>query len=132
VRFGRGAFLSAFLLAAACGQGGYGQTKETVMGVLKGVAADGRTLSGQQVNEYEVFIECTSFERIHELTGKWPAILGLELMFIIENSSYREYFMQRAQLSMRRGAGLLRLPGMRAIRCECALAASIINVLKSL
>ncbi|MCG8442046.1 MAG: glycoside hydrolase family 26 protein, partial [Caulobacterales bacterium] len=81
----------------------YGQTREGVIGAVTAAAADGRTLSGQQVNEYEVFIACTSFERIHELTGAWPAILGLELMFIIENPSYREHFMRRAREHAARG-----------------------------
>ncbi len=84
------------LFAAGCGPAGYGQTKEAVVEALEEAAARGRTLAGQQVNEYETFINCTSMERIYELTGKWPAILGLELMSVIENPSYRDYFVARA------------------------------------
>ena len=99
------------LLAVSCGaqdkSGGgpadYGQTKDAVLGAFEIAAANGRSLSGAQVNEYEVFIECTSFERMYELTGEWPAILGLELMFIIENPAYRQFFMDRAEQHAARG-----------------------------
>ena len=99
------------LLSAACGgQGdagagpsGYGQTADAVIAVMERAKADGRTFSGVQVNEYEAFIECTSLERMYELTGEWPAIIGLELMFIIENPAYRGFFMKRAEEHAARG-----------------------------
>ncbi|GAB4521464.1 MAG: hypothetical protein Kow00133_08430 [Amphiplicatus sp.] len=82
---------------------GYGQSRVGLLALLEKTAREGKSLSGQQVNEYEVFIRCTSFERIYELTGEWPAILGLELMFIIENPSYKDYFLARAREHAARG-----------------------------
>lgn len=81
----------------------YGQSRVGLLALLEKTAQEGKSLSGQQVNEYEVFIRCSSFERIYELTGQWPAILGLELMFIIENPSYKDYFLARAREHAARG-----------------------------
>ncbi|MBB5519988.1 glycosyl hydrolase [Amphiplicatus metriothermophilus] len=106
--------IAAFLAfaAAACAapadrpasaRADYGQSRAALLALLEKTAREGKSLSGQQVNEYEVFIRCTSFERIHELVGAWPAILGLELMFIIENPSYKDYFLARARDHAARG-----------------------------
>lgn len=102
-----------FLLAACGGEDApadktvatpnYGQTKAAVIGALKDADAKGLSLVGVQVNEYEVFIKCSSAERLYELTGKWPAVLGLELMYMIENPAYRDYFMKRAEEQAARG-----------------------------
>ncbi|MEE2692616.1 MAG: glycosyl hydrolase [Pseudomonadota bacterium] len=109
--------LAAFAVLSACVRGGeeseprqagYGQTREAVMTLIGKNASEGRSLSGVQVNEYEAFIRCSSIERIYELTGKWPAILGLEMMFLIEYPPYREYFMRRAREHASRG-GLIAL-----------------------
>jgi len=105
------------ILALSCTRGdaqsagtarGFGQTREAVLDLIERTAGESRSLSGVQVNEYEVFIQCTSLERTYELTGKWPAILGLELMFIIENPAYRDFFMKRAKEHAARG-GLVTL-----------------------
>lgn len=104
----RRTILAGALALASCGgpapmEEHYGQTREAVIDLVTAAAALGKSLSGVQVNEYEVFIECTSMERMHELTGKWPAILGLELMFMIEYPPYREYFVRRAKEHAARG-----------------------------
>ncbi len=103
----------AAALAASCARSesvapGSGQTRDAVLALIERTAEEGRSLAGVQVNEYEVFIQCTSMERAHELTGKWPAVLGLELMFIIENPAYRDFFMKRAKEHAARG-GLVTL-----------------------
>ena len=48
------------------------------------------------MNEYEVYIDCTSAERLHAQTGKYPAILGLELMNAIAYPPYPSYLVDRA------------------------------------
>ncbi|MEQ8934970.1 MAG: glycosyl hydrolase [Amphiplicatus sp.] len=114
---GATAMLVSAMFAVACmrsdaeagkNDDGYGQTRDAVLELINRASEKGRSLSGVQVNEYEVFIQCTSLERTHELTGKWPAVLGLELMFIIENPAYRGFFMKRAKEHAARG-GLVAL-----------------------
>jgi mannan endo-1,4-beta-mannosidase len=55
-----------------------------------------KTLSGVQVNEYEVYIDCTSVDRVVEQTGTRPAIMGLELMNAIAYPPYAAYLTDRA------------------------------------
>ncbi|NHK29130.1 hypothetical protein FF098_014510 [Parvularcula flava] len=81
----------------------YGQRRDEVIALLEDVGAAGNTLSGQQVNEYEVFIPCDSFDFIEEMTGQTPAVLGLELMFAMEYEGYRELMLAHAERQAARG-----------------------------
>ena len=49
-----------------------------------------------QVNEYEVYIDCTSADRLVEQTGKHAAIMGLEGMSAIAYPPYASYLIDRA------------------------------------
>ena len=62
-----------------------------------------QTLVGVQVNEYEVYLDCTSYDRIVAQTGKHPAILGLELMNAIAYPPYEKYLIDRAETQTEAG-----------------------------
>jgi len=62
-----------------------------------------QTLVGVQVNEYEVYIDCTSYDRVVAQTGKRPAILGLELMNAIAYPPYEKYLIDRAETQTEAG-----------------------------
>ncbi len=70
--------------------------KTAILSYLAELPAEKKTLSGVQVNEYEVYIDCTSADRLHAMTGKYPAILGLELMNSIAYPPYPSYLIDRA------------------------------------
>jgi mannan endo-1,4-beta-mannosidase len=55
-----------------------------------------QTLIGVQVNEYEVYIDCTSVDRVFQQTGARPAIVGLELMNATAVPPYAAYLTDRA------------------------------------
>lgn len=70
--------------------------KTAILTYLAQLPGEKKTLSGVQVNEYEVYIDCTSADRIHALTGKYPAVMGLELMNAIAYLPYSSYLIDRA------------------------------------
>jgi hypothetical protein len=73
------------------------QTRRTsIIDFLAQLPAQKKTLTGVQVNEYEVYIDCTSADRLFALTGKRPAVLGLELMNAIAYPPYADYLIDRA------------------------------------
>ncbi|WOI53461.1 glycosyl hydrolase [Parvularcula sp. LCG005] len=75
----------------------------TVMDYLSGLTEDGKTLAGTQVNEYEVFLKCDSMDRLVQMTGAEPAVLGLELMFANEYPPFEDYFVDHAVTHSRQG-----------------------------
>ena len=81
----------------------YGQRREEVIALIEEIGAAGNTLSGQQVNEYEIFIECDSFDYIREMTGETPAVLGIELMFAMEYAGYEDLMMEHVEEQAARG-----------------------------
>jgi Glycosyl hydrolase family 26 len=101
---GRAAFALAVLLAASCASPqtspqqspGVAQKREAIRAFLGVLQEQRRTLMGVQVNEYEVFVACTSYHRLFDMVGERPAVLGLELMFAIEYPPYRDYLTDRA------------------------------------
>ena len=70
--------------------------KTAILSYVAQLPAQKRTLAGVQVNEYEVYIDCTSADRLTEQTGKRPAVLGLELMNAIAYPPYPNYLIDRA------------------------------------
>lgn len=70
--------------------------KAAIVSYLTQLSAQKKSLAGVQVNEYEVYIDCTSMDRLKEQTGKVPAVLGLELMNAIAYPPYSSYFVDRA------------------------------------
>jgi len=70
--------------------------RAAILSYLAELPAQKKTLAGVQVNEYEVFIDCTSADRLKVMTGERPAILGLELMNVIAYPPYASYLMDRA------------------------------------
>jgi len=70
--------------------------KTAILSYLAELPAQKKTLAGTQINEYEVYIDCTSADRLKEMTGRRPAILGLELMNAIAYPPYASYLADRA------------------------------------
>ncbi len=70
--------------------------KTAILNYLAQLPAQKKSLVGVQVNEYEVYIKCTSADRLYAQTGKHPAILGLELMNSIAYPPYPSYLIDRA------------------------------------
>ncbi|MES1201433.1 MAG: glycosyl hydrolase [Pseudomonadota bacterium] len=70
--------------------------RDQVLTYLHALETRHQTLTGVQVNEYEVYITCTSFDRVTNQIGARPAIMGLELMDAIEYPPYRDYLTDRA------------------------------------
>lgn len=71
--------------------------KTAILSYLNSVSAAGHTLSGVQVNEYEAFIECTSYDRLNGMSGKNMAVMGMELMFAIEYAGYADHLVRLAK-----------------------------------
>lgn len=70
--------------------------KTAILSYLAQLPAQRKSLVGVQVNEYEVYIDCTSADRLYAQTGKHPAIIGLELMNAISYPPYPSYLIDRA------------------------------------
>ncbi len=70
--------------------------KTAILSYVAQLPVQKKTLAGVQVNEYEVYIDCTSADRLREQTGKRPAVLGLELMNAIAYPPYPSYVIDRA------------------------------------
>lgn len=70
--------------------------RTAILTYLSQIPAQKKTLAGTQVNEYEVYIDCTSADRMKEMTGQRPAVLGLELMNAIAYPPYADYLVDRA------------------------------------
>jgi mannan endo-1,4-beta-mannosidase len=80
--------------------------KSAILSYIAQLPAQKKTLAGVQVNEYEVYIDCTSADRFAEMTAKRPAVLGLELMNAIAYPPYPSYLIDRA-LSQTAAGGLV-------------------------
>ncbi|MDE1986726.1 MAG: hypothetical protein KGJ28_09310 [Alphaproteobacteria bacterium] len=73
------------------------QTKRAaILNYVHDVQTQKKTLVGVQVNEFEVYLDCTSADRVFAQTGKHPAIMGLELMNAIAYPPYKSYLIDRA------------------------------------
>lgn len=70
--------------------------RTAILDYVRSLPAEKKTLVGTQVNEYEVYITCTSADRVKEMTGKRVAVLGLELMNAIAYPPYESYLIDRA------------------------------------
>jgi mannan endo-1,4-beta-mannosidase len=70
--------------------------RAAILSYLAELPSQKRTLAGVQVNEYEVYINCTSADRLKVMTGERPAVLGLELMNAIAYPPYASYLIDRA------------------------------------
>jgi mannan endo-1,4-beta-mannosidase len=70
--------------------------KTAILSYIAQLPAQKKTLAGVQVNEFEVYIDCTSADRFTEMTAKRPAVLGLELMNAIAYPPYPSYLIDRA------------------------------------
>ncbi|MEZ5946214.1 MAG: glycosyl hydrolase [Hyphomonas sp.] len=90
------------------GAGGREIPREEVLSYLTDLSSRGELLAGTQVNEYEVSIACDSMDRLVSMTGKEPAILGLELMFAATYDGYDDALVAHARAHARRG-GLVTL-----------------------
>jgi hypothetical protein len=70
--------------------------RTAILSYLAQLPAQKKSMAGVQVNEYEVYIDCTSADRLAAETGKRPAIIGLELMNAIAYPPYSSYLIDRA------------------------------------
>lgn len=71
--------------------------KAAILTYLKSLPAQHKTLSGVQVDEFEVYLPCNSSDRIRLGAGHAPAIMGLELMGAIAFPPYKDYLIDRAE-----------------------------------
>lgn len=94
-------------LSAAAGQGrdaasgpisaaAFAAKKQAALSYIRSLEPAHKTLSGVQVNEFEVYLDCDSADRLEQTTGHRPAILGLELMNAIAVAPYGDYVFDRA------------------------------------
>jgi mannan endo-1,4-beta-mannosidase len=91
------AFLSvAGAAASTTGATSIQAKRDAILAYVHELQAQKKTLIGVQVNEYEVYIDCTSADRVFEQTGARPAIMGLELMNAIAVPPYAAYLTDRA------------------------------------
>jgi len=70
--------------------------RAAILSYLAELPAQKKTLAGVQVNEYEVYLDCNSADRLKAMTGARPAVLGLELMNAIAYPPYPAYLIDRA------------------------------------
>jgi mannan endo-1,4-beta-mannosidase len=101
----------ALLTSAAASQGAASPTsiqakRSAVLSYVRDLQKRHQTLVGVQVNEYEVYLDCTSADRVFQQTGTRPAIMGLELMNAIAYPPYAAYLTDRA-LSQTAAGGLV-------------------------
>ncbi|MBU6298493.1 MAG: hypothetical protein KGJ79_09035 [Alphaproteobacteria bacterium] len=82
--------------------------RATILDYIRDIQKQRKTLVGVQVNEYEVYIGCTSADRIFAQTGKHPAIMGLELMNVIAYPPYKSYLIDRV-LTQTAAGGLVEM-----------------------
>ena len=82
--------------------------RSAVLSYVRQLQKQKKSLAGVQVNEYEVYIDCDSADRVAELTGKRPAIMGLELMNVIAYPPYKSYLTDRA-LTQTADGGLIEM-----------------------
>ncbi|GAA0544486.1 mannan endo-1,4-beta-mannosidase [Rhizomicrobium palustre] len=80
--------------------------RAAIISYLADLPSQRKTLSGTQVNEYEVYIDCTSADRLKEISGRRPAVLGLEMMNAIAYPPYSNYLIDRA-LTQTQAGGLV-------------------------
>ena len=90
-------------IAAAAPVTDFAARKTQVMDFLTKLKTDNRTLAGTQVNEYEEFLRCNSMDRLVDMTGTEPALLGLELMFAKEYRGYEDALVHQAVEHTKRG-----------------------------
>jgi hypothetical protein len=82
--------------------------KSAIIAYLQELQMHKQTLSGVQINEFEAYMDCTSFDRLKIKTGKSPAMLGLELMNAIAVPPYKDFVIDRA-LTQTENGGLVTL-----------------------
>lgn len=82
--------------------------KAAVLNYIHGLAQQHKTLAGVQVNEFEVYLDCDSADRIEQQVGKRPAIIGLEMMNAMAVPPYGNYVLDRAVRQSKSG-GLVAL-----------------------
>lgn len=89
--------VASMVPAAAHARGAAIATKRAeILRFISDLQKQHKTLTGVQVNEYEVYLDCTSQDRLFDMTGTRPAILGLELMNVIAQPPYASYLVRRA------------------------------------
>jgi mannan endo-1,4-beta-mannosidase len=96
----------ALMTASAATQDAIQAKRSAILAYVRDLQKHKQTLIGVQVNEYEVYLDCTSVDRIFEQTGARPAIMGLELMNAIAFPPYAAYLTDRA-LSQTAAGGLV-------------------------
>lgn len=82
--------------------------KAAILTYLHTLQHEAKSLVGVQVDEFEVYADCNSADRLKTMTGVTPAVVGLELMNVISVPPYRDYLMDRA-LSQSKQGGLVTL-----------------------
>ena len=84
------------MTASAAAQDAIQAKRSAILAYLHDLQMHKQTLVGVQVNEYEVYIDCTSQDRLFAQTSKRTSVLGLELMNAIAYPPYASYLTDRA------------------------------------
>lgn len=93
-------------IAAASPNTDFTERKATVLRELAALAESDRSLAGTQVNEYEIFLECDSMDRLTNLTGEEQAVIGLELMFAGAYAGYEDRLVEHAVTHSKKGGAV--------------------------
>lgn len=70
--------------------------KTAILSYLRSLPREAKSLVGVQVDEFELYIDCNSADRLKSITGTSPAVIGLELMNTISVPPYQGYLIDRA------------------------------------
>lgn len=100
--------LSAFAAPSVAAPSDIAAKKAAILNYVQSLPAAHKTLAGVQVNEFEVFLDCDSADRIGQQVGRRPAILGLEMMNAMVVPPYGDYVLDRAVRQSKAG-GLVTL-----------------------
>ena len=79
------------------------EKKQVIVATLQNAHKTGRALTGTQVNEREIYADCDSSDRLTQMIGHEPAILGLELGYPGHFQGYDDLIVEHAIEHSRRG-----------------------------
>ena len=102
------ALLSMTTVALAADAVSTQSKRNAILSYLHDLEEQKQSLIGVQVNEFEVYLDCTSADRIFQQTAERPALLGLELMDAIAVPPYASYLTDRA-LTQTTAGGLVEM-----------------------
>lgn len=77
--------------------------KAAIIDYFTDLPKQGKTVGGVQVNEFEIYLTCNSYDRVVEMSGERPAMMGTELMFAMAYPPYESYLTRGIEQHMAAG-----------------------------